>query len=274
MEVPAAGKIVPQIAPTLLGEEDLQRVYNWVDEIQLSRPKKNISRDFSDGVLFAEVVNGFFPRLVEMHNFSAANSATTKMYNWNTLNQKVLRKLGYQIHPQDIDDVVRATPGAIERVLRMLQEKVMAAQRNGLPRASGAPIAGESVLERMEGRAKERAEAWKARQDGGPGGGSDFGTPPPSQPQGVPQLQVPTREAPAPSQQDRQAPRQQQQSRNDRYQQEVDVELLAEKEQKISELTEMVEIMSEKIRKLEQLVRIKDSKIEALTKKMEKHGVV
>jgi len=36
----------------------------------------------------------------------------------------------------------------------------------------------------------------------------------------------------------------------------------------------MVEIMSEKMRKLEQLVRIKDSKIEALSKKMEKHGVV
>merc|ERR1719498_1006240 len=149
----AQSKIVPQFAPTLLGEEDLQRVYNWVDEIQLSRPKKNISRDFSDGVLFAEVVNAFFPRLVEMHNFSAANSASTKMYNWNTLNQKVLKKLGYQIHSQDIDDVVKAVPGAIERVLRMLQEKIMLAQRNGLPRSSIANVAsGESVVERMEKR--------------------------------------------------------------------------------------------------------------------------
>merc|ERR1719272_1705245 len=129
-EALTAGKIVAQVAPTLLGEEDLQRIYNWVDEIQLTRPKKNISRDFSDGVLFAEIVSAFFPRLIEMHNFSAANSTNTKMYNWTTLNQKVLRKLGYLMHPQDIDDVVKATPGAIERVLRVLQEKILMARKH------------------------------------------------------------------------------------------------------------------------------------------------
>ena len=30
-------------------EEDVQRVYQWLDSIPLSRPKKNIARDFSDG---------------------------------------------------------------------------------------------------------------------------------------------------------------------------------------------------------------------------------
>lgn len=33
---------------TRISEEEMQEVYNWVDEIPLSRPKKNISRDFSD----------------------------------------------------------------------------------------------------------------------------------------------------------------------------------------------------------------------------------
>lgn len=32
-----------------LSEEEMQLIYNWVDEIPLSRPKKNIARDFSDG---------------------------------------------------------------------------------------------------------------------------------------------------------------------------------------------------------------------------------
>ena len=27
----------------------MQLIYNWVDEIPLSRPKRNIARDFSDG---------------------------------------------------------------------------------------------------------------------------------------------------------------------------------------------------------------------------------
>ena len=32
-----------------LSEEELQALYCWIDEIPLSRAKKNIARDFSDG---------------------------------------------------------------------------------------------------------------------------------------------------------------------------------------------------------------------------------
>ena len=35
-----------------LSDDDLQTVYCWVDSIQLSRPKRNISRDFADGGKF------------------------------------------------------------------------------------------------------------------------------------------------------------------------------------------------------------------------------
>lgn len=53
-----------------LAEEDLQVVYTWLDSIPLSRPKRNIARDFSDGVLAAEVVKHYIPRLVDLHNYS------------------------------------------------------------------------------------------------------------------------------------------------------------------------------------------------------------
>jgi len=33
----------------VLSDDDLQRIYVWVDSIPLTRPKRNISRDFSDG---------------------------------------------------------------------------------------------------------------------------------------------------------------------------------------------------------------------------------
>jgi hypothetical protein len=36
-----------------LDEEEMQMIYNWVDEIPLSRPKRNIARDFSDGGKFS-----------------------------------------------------------------------------------------------------------------------------------------------------------------------------------------------------------------------------
>ena len=33
----------------VLDEDALQQIYTWIDEVPLSRPKKNIARDFSDG---------------------------------------------------------------------------------------------------------------------------------------------------------------------------------------------------------------------------------
>ena len=32
-----------------LNEEELQDLYAWIDKIPLSRPKRHITRDFSDG---------------------------------------------------------------------------------------------------------------------------------------------------------------------------------------------------------------------------------
>ena len=69
-----------------LTNEELNLIYNWVDEVPLSRPKKNISRDFADGVLMAEILAHFIPKYVEMHNYSSANSQKQKFYNWQTLN--------------------------------------------------------------------------------------------------------------------------------------------------------------------------------------------
>lgn len=52
-----------------LSDEELQRLFAWVDTVPLSRPKKSINRDFSDGVLAAEVVAYYFPKLVDLHNY-------------------------------------------------------------------------------------------------------------------------------------------------------------------------------------------------------------
>lgn len=75
-------------APTLTDNE-LNEIYTWVDSIPLTRPKRHIARDFADGVLVAEVVHYFLPKLVDLHNYTAANSHQSKLYNWSTLNTKV-----------------------------------------------------------------------------------------------------------------------------------------------------------------------------------------
>jgi len=191
---------------------------SWIDEIPLSRPKRNIARDFADGVPAAEVVHYYFPNLVELHNYSAANAVDKKLYNWNTLNTKALRKLGFQLHPQDIDDVVNARRGAVERVLAFMQVRMARFKARMDSKQEGTPRADNAVA----------------------------GTPSKSS-------------APA-KYDDRRA-----------LQHEVDTEILIEKEQTIHELRETIMIMQEKIKKLEQLLRIKDSKIDALTAKIDQY---
>ncbi len=107
-----------------LNEDQLRALYAWIDAVPLSRPKRNIGRDFSDGVLFAEIVHAYFPQLVELHNFTPANSVKQKVYNFETLNQKVLRKLGYVLTRPIIDDIVNCKAGTVESVLNTLQFKM------------------------------------------------------------------------------------------------------------------------------------------------------
>ncbi|GMH34018.1 hypothetical protein BSKO_01852 [Bryopsis sp. KO-2023] len=107
-----------------VSEDELHGIYTWVDEVPLSRPKRNISRDFADGVLMAELIRHYLPKLVQLHNYSAANGVRQKMYNWQTLNAKLLKKVGMTLRPSDIEKVVNGEPGAIERVLKLARVKI------------------------------------------------------------------------------------------------------------------------------------------------------
>jgi hypothetical protein len=90
-----------------LTADEKQELYAWIDKIPLSRQKRNIARDFSDGgvsymryckvtsitlqtVMAAELACHFFPRLVELHNYTSANSISQKLSNWRTLNSEYL----------------------------------------------------------------------------------------------------------------------------------------------------------------------------------------
>ena len=107
-----------------LTEEQLRALFAWIDAIPLSRPKRNIARDFSDGVLLAEVVHAYFPHLVELHNYTATSSVKQKIYNFDTLNKKVLKKIGHTVPRELVEDAVNCKPGAIESILNTLQLKM------------------------------------------------------------------------------------------------------------------------------------------------------
>ena len=107
--------------PDFLSDSDLQKLYTWIDEIPLSRPKRNISMDFADCVLVAELVSHYFPKLISLHNYSPANSTPQKLYNWQTLSDKILRKFNMPLSKTDMEGIIQCRPGYIERFLFTLQ---------------------------------------------------------------------------------------------------------------------------------------------------------
>lgn len=56
-----------------------------------------------------------------------------KLYNWNTLNQKVLRRLGMQLTKQEMNDAATGVPGAIESILKVLKVKIANYQEDASP---------------------------------------------------------------------------------------------------------------------------------------------
>jgi hypothetical protein len=214
-----------QLVMSDLTDEQLRSIYAWIDAIPLSRPKRNIARDFSDGCMLAEVISAYFPELVELHNYSAANSTQQKMYNFETLNQRVLRKFDYQLSRSVIDDIVNCKAGVVESVLNTLQYK-MAKYREK-----------KKKVKNPSTQSPPETPSYAASQDVYPSDDQRKGK------------QIKAKQKPTP---------------NVSVQVSVDEELLLEKEEQIRELQETVEILELKIAKLEQLVRLKDNKIQKL----------
>ncbi|XP_063315849.1 sperm flagellar protein 1 [Pelobates fuscus] len=222
-------------------EETLHELYTWVDKIPLSRPKKNISRDFSDGVLTAELVKFHFPKLVEMHNYVPANSAQQKLSNWNTLNKKVFTKLNFSVPDDVIRKVIQCSPGVVELVLNTLRQKIEEKQKQSQtsgdatkvqsPRAeaNNQTEAGYSTKHKANGTEDSQRPAVK----------SDHGSKP-----------------------------------HQGYAQAANSDVtfriqLAEKEQALMASQENVQILQVKLRRMEQLLQMKNVRIDDLTRRLQ-----
>ncbi|XP_028651425.1 sperm flagellar protein 1 [Erpetoichthys calabaricus] len=227
-----------------LKEESLQELYAWIDQIPLSRPKRNITRDFSDGVMAAEVVKHFYPKLVELHNYIPANSTHQKLSNWATLNRKVFSKLNFHITEETIKKIINCTNGIIESVLCVLRER-LEEKRTGkciskrynkvLPQdleyytifdEKAIAETGENVTQK---KGQSHPDDWKYPDRSG-------------------QSNMP----------------------NNHLDPSVRL-LIEEKEQALLALQETVEILQMKVHRLEHLVQLKDLRIEDLTRHLEKY---
>lgn len=107
-----------------LTDEILEELYEWIDRVPLSRQKKRIERDFSDGYCIAEIIRHFLPNSIDMHSITPANNLQQKLANWGTLNAKTFSKLGLNVPLNITQNICNGKPGYIEVFLYNLRYKI------------------------------------------------------------------------------------------------------------------------------------------------------
>ncbi|KAK7090424.1 hypothetical protein V1264_010222 [Littorina saxatilis] len=216
-----------------MGEQELEELYTWIDGIPLTRPKRNIARDFSDGVLVAEVVKHFHPKLVDVHNYSPANATPQKMQNWMLLNRKVFKNYRFELSEDIVRNISNAKPGVIERVLFMLRSRIDRSlwEQQHMDASKGYENERPEADQRHSPR--KDAKAVVTRNNMGVGGGQKFNPSKAVMDDTVPLI------------------------------------LLEEKEQEILAKNETIQILQAKIKRLEHLLHLKDIRIEDMQQRLE-----
>lgn len=85
-------------------------------------------------MLLAQILKHLYPKFVDIHNYPPRNSTALKLDNWQTLNRKVLQKLGLSQSNESLDRLAKGVPGAIEHLLyQIMIQSNMDLQRNKIP---------------------------------------------------------------------------------------------------------------------------------------------
>ncbi|KAK3095814.1 hypothetical protein FSP39_019559 [Pinctada imbricata] len=117
-------------------EVELANLFQWLDRVPLSRKRKNLEKDFADGVLVAEIIKHYLPKMIDMHMYSPASSTTQQMDTWRLLNRKVLQKLDFDLSEEVTRAIAKRKPGVIQKVLMLLRYQLdRQLQRQGRSRA-------------------------------------------------------------------------------------------------------------------------------------------
>jgi hypothetical protein len=64
----------------------MQQIYAWVDDIPLTRPKRNITRDFSDGGVISPTLNTLHPTHLAIHTYLPSLTTRTKLTKFSLKN--------------------------------------------------------------------------------------------------------------------------------------------------------------------------------------------
>lgn len=67
---------------------------------------------------------------MDLHNYASANGVNVKKENWNTLNRKVLSKIGMKLNQDTVHQLANGHQGAIKKILQELKNKVTVNKEN------------------------------------------------------------------------------------------------------------------------------------------------
>lgn len=101
-------------------DKETNEILAWIDEINFSRSKKNLNKDFSDGVFMAELIKAHIPSIVDLHNYIPTSNTEQKRSNWLLLNKKVFPKLDLKLTNNEIENLIKGQNNYIEALLRQL----------------------------------------------------------------------------------------------------------------------------------------------------------
>ena len=221
----------------------------------------------------AEVVVAYFPSLVDLNNYTASNSTKQKLYNYNTLNSKVFKKMGFSIPRTLLEDAVNCRPLAVENILNILQYKMLHyREKRAVTIAADLNTTGESTSIRQMISSTTSSPIVKATTIIGKATVFDATS------RTVEPSASPSNNSAAPTSTPRMSPNKMRGSPNTFSSPmskaiiggageakptmvAIDEEILFEKEKKIRKLEETIEILQLKVAKLEQLLRLKDVQI-------------
>lgn len=104
---------------------DYYKIYIWLDNYKFSSSKKGLTRDFSDGVFFVELLLQIFSqKVVEYHNVSPSMNKKQKLDNWYQIQKRINKRTYLHISNNEISDIVDFVPYAAEKLLERLYEFV------------------------------------------------------------------------------------------------------------------------------------------------------
>lgn len=96
-----------------------REVLRWLQSLDLTFPVKNVRRDFSNGLLIAEIFFWYFQDDIQMHSYENGNSIENKLSNWSQL-ESFFSKRNVNISRELIDGTIHCKPGAAEMLLQTI----------------------------------------------------------------------------------------------------------------------------------------------------------